>query len=229
MIGAELGAMIASSLVGSRSARKARKAQEAAAQQADQALVESTQGALRNLEPYQQAGQSALKAMLGMQGLPGGTKFDITQDPSYQFRLNQSMGALERSAAARGGLLSGSFGNQALKLAGEYASTEYSNIYNRLSNIVNYGLQGAIQAANITHQLGAQRADIITGRGAATASGYVAQGNVLSSAIQGLGSLDWSSIGKGGGTISSIVGTNNNPNKLIGIAKNVPQNTPLVY
>lgn len=220
MVWAQLGATIASSVFGNKAAKKARKAQEAAAQQAEQALVESTGAALQQVQPYQQAGQSAIKAMLGMQGLPGGTPFDITQDPSYQFRLNQSMGALEKSAAARGGLLSGNFGNQALKLAGDYASTEYSNIYNRLNNIVNFGLQGAIQAANIHSQYGANKANILTGKGAAQASGYVAQGNVLSSMAQELGAIDWGSIGKGGMSTGSVAGTTKDPSKLIGIAKN---------
>lgn len=73
---------------------------------------------------------------------PGGTistpaDYDITVDPSYQFRKDEGMRALETSAAAKGGLLSGGFARSALRYAQDYASTEYSNIYNRLATIAN--------------------------------------------------------------------------------------------
>lgn len=59
--------------------------------------------------------------------------FDFQADPGYQFRLNEGQRGLERSAAARGGYLSGN----ALKGLNQYnqnfASNEYNNAFNRWS------------------------------------------------------------------------------------------------
>jgi hypothetical protein len=59
------------------------------------------------------------------------TGVDESNDPGYAFRLQQGQQALERSAAARGGVLNGG----TLKALNDYAqnsaSGEYSNVYNR--------------------------------------------------------------------------------------------------
>lgn len=52
-------------------------------------------------------------------------------DPGYQFRLQQGQQALQNSAAAQGGLLSGNTGQALEQYAQNYASNEYSNVYNR--------------------------------------------------------------------------------------------------
>ncbi|HUD64660.1 MAG TPA: hypothetical protein VMQ17_08785 [Candidatus Sulfotelmatobacter sp.] len=52
-------------------------------------------------------------------------------DPGYQFRMSQGLGALENSAAARGGLLSGNTAEAEQQFAQGLASNEYGNVYNR--------------------------------------------------------------------------------------------------
>jgi len=52
-------------------------------------------------------------------------------DPGYQFRLQQGQKALEASAAARGGLLTGGTAKAINDYAQNSASGEYSNVYNR--------------------------------------------------------------------------------------------------
>lgn len=59
------------------------------------------------------------------------SKIDITQDPSYQFRLNQGINALDKSAASRGMLLSGAQQKAINNYAQDTASQEYSNAYQR--------------------------------------------------------------------------------------------------
>lgn len=58
---------------------------------------------------------------------------DVTEqnDPGYQFRLNEGEKALERSAAARGDILSGGTAKAIQKYGQDYASNEYGNVYNR--------------------------------------------------------------------------------------------------
>jgi hypothetical protein len=55
----------------------------------------------------------------------------LAQDPGYQFRLEQGRQALEASAAARGGLLSGSTGQALAQYGQDLASQEYANAYQR--------------------------------------------------------------------------------------------------
>lgn len=52
-------------------------------------------------------------------------------DPGYQFRLSEGMKALDRTAAARGNLLSGSTLKGAMTFNQGMASQEYQNAYNR--------------------------------------------------------------------------------------------------
>jgi hypothetical protein len=53
------------------------------------------------------------------------------QDPGYQFRLKEGMQGLERSAAARGGLLSGGTLKGIQRYGQDMASQEYQNAFNR--------------------------------------------------------------------------------------------------
>lgn len=61
---------------------------------------------------------------------------DVTEqnDPGYQFRLQQGQDALQNSAAARGGLLSGGTAKALSDYNQNAASAEYGNVYNRSYN-----------------------------------------------------------------------------------------------
>jgi len=58
---------------------------------------------------------------------------EITQqnDPGYAWRLKEGQRLLENSAAARGGLLTGSTAQDIQRYGQEYASNEYGNVYER--------------------------------------------------------------------------------------------------
>lgn len=55
-------------------------------------------------------------------------------DPGYQARLNLGLTAMEKSAAARGGLLTGGTLQNENQAAQDYASNEYNNYYNQRFN-----------------------------------------------------------------------------------------------
>lgn len=112
----------------------------------------------------------------------------MQQDPGYQFRLSQSMTALQNSSAAKGGLLSGGFGKQALQLAGGYASSEfnntyerqyqqYSDMYNRLAAIAGVGQTSSSQLGSLGAYTGAQQGAYSSAYGQAGANGAINQGN----------------------------------------------------
>lgn len=95
----------------------------------------------KNEAPWLKAGQGAVTSLSDLMnngGFPDWTgKFQAPtaateqNDPGFQFRLQQGQQALERSAAAKGGLLSGGTGKALQQYGQDYASNEYSNVYNR--------------------------------------------------------------------------------------------------
>ena len=99
-----------------------------------------------DLAPYRVAGTNAL-ARLTAGTAPGGqfTKSfgmsDFEQDPGYGFRMSEGLKALDRTAAARGGLLSGATLKGAQRYGQDLGSQEYQNAFNRYqtnrSNILN--------------------------------------------------------------------------------------------
>ena len=99
-----------------------------------------------DLAPYRAAGTNAL-AQLTAGTAPGGqfTKSfgmsDFEQDPGYGFRMSEGLKALDRSAAARGGLLSGATLKGAQRYGQDLGSQEYQNAFNRYqtnrSNLLN--------------------------------------------------------------------------------------------
>ncbi len=113
--------------------------------------------ALRRAEsaysPYLSAGGQGLNELLR-----GYNPGDLTQDPSYQFRLAEGQKALEKSMAARGMLNSG----QSMKAITDYgqnmASTAYDDAYRnwfaRNAQLASYGNQNLGNMANIYSQMG---------------------------------------------------------------------------
>jgi hypothetical protein len=56
---------------------------------------------------------------------------DLQADPGYQFRLSEGLKALDRQAAARGGLISGGALKASQRYGQDMASQEYGQAYNR--------------------------------------------------------------------------------------------------
>lgn len=112
-------------------------------------------------------------------------------DPGYQFRLGEGMRALENSAAARGGLLSGGFGRAAIGYGQDMASQEYQNVFNRLSSIAGFGPVGQAGTSSAAFA-GAQTgngAQYVAAQGDATASRYVNTNNAITNSINQLAML----------------------------------------
>lgn len=89
-----------------------------------------------------------LAAML--RGGPEAQQSFLTMDPGYGFRLSEGQKALERSAAARGGLLSGAAGKALTRYGQDFASNEFQNAFNRYGTLASLGPS----AAGVTNTLG---------------------------------------------------------------------------
>lgn len=82
-------------------------------------------------EPWRQAGVNALgKLQTAADYTPFGMQ-QFQQDPGYGFRMSEGLKALDRTAAARGGLMSGAALKGAQRYGQDLASQEYTNAFNR--------------------------------------------------------------------------------------------------
>jgi hypothetical protein len=102
---------------------------EAGLSRAMAAARQGDQNAMNNYQPPQGAatGQSA---DFGRYARDFGMS-DFQQDPGYAFRLSEGQKLLDRSAAARGGLISGGALRAATRYGQDMGSQEYQNAFNR--------------------------------------------------------------------------------------------------
>lgn len=188
-------AIIGSSLLGGSSARSAASTQaDAAGRAADlQYQMFKEQQALQ--EPWRKAGETALNKLI-----PAATEYtpfgiaQFQQDPGYAFRLGEGQKALERSAAARGGLLSGAAGKALTRYGQEMGSQEYQNAFNRyqaeraarlqpLQSLAGVGQTAAQQLGGAAGTYGTNVGNLMTGAGAAQAAGQIGAANALTGGL----------------------------------------------
>ncbi|GAH44396.1 unnamed protein product, partial [marine sediment metagenome] len=126
-----------------------------------------------------------------------GQDYQWQTDPGYQFRFEEGQRALDRGAAARGGLLSGGYGRKAMRYGQGFASNEYSNVYNRIAGIAGMGQTANQHAGNTAMAGGQMMGQGALNYGAAGAYGQQMQGNAISTGINELGQIDWGNIWQG--------------------------------
>jgi len=204
------GSSIIGGAMKGRAAKRAANAQAAAAAEATRLQREMYDQQRAMQAPYQQAGitgQNRFMELLGLGDNTGGSDFgrygrdfamsDYEADPGYAFRLAEGNKALERSAAARGMVLSGQMFKGLQRYGQDMASQEYQNAFNRYqtnrTNQLNplQGLMASGQgAANVmtgaAGQLGTQIGENAMGAGNARASGYVGSANAYADAVAGV-------------------------------------------
>jgi hypothetical protein len=193
-------ATIGAGLLGARSASKAADVQAQATQAAQDAQERMFERQVELQEPFRQAGIGALNKLIPLSDY---TKFGMdqfTQDPGYAFRLSEGMKALDRTAAARGGLLSGATLKGAQRYGQEIGSQEYMNAFNRyqteraaqlnpLQSLAGVGQTAAGTLTNAYGAYGAQTGQNLQDIGSARASGYLGGQNALSSALGQAGQM----------------------------------------
>lgn len=219
------GASIVGGLMGSDSASSAADTQSAAANAATAEQKRQFDITQANLKPFLTAGTAAenrLADLLGVSGNTGAAGYgslmrdfgmsDFQADPGYNFRLNEGLKALDRTAAARGGLLSGSALKGAERYGQDVASQEYQNAYNRYqtnrANKLNPLQSLAGQGQTTANTLGTLGSDYASNVGSnymnaanARASGYIGSANAWSNAL---------------GTAANAYGQQNTLNRILG-------------
>ena len=203
--GATVVGTVGGAAISSRASKKAAKAQAGAADAANQIQWDMYDQNRKDLDPYKQAGMTSLSQMMDQMGANGYfnqtyTGQDIYSDPSYQFRLQQGQDAIQSSAAAKGGLLSGPTLKALQNYSQDYASQEYGNAYNRfnadqtnrynrLSNIIGIGQNAAAQVGNAGAQTAQAVANNTMAGANSIAAGQVGSANAWSGAANNLGSM----------------------------------------
>jgi hypothetical protein len=109
----------------------------------------------------------------------------ITNDPGYQFGMDQGTRALNSGAAARGMTYSGAAGKALARFGQDYAGTKLDASYNRLSNLAGMGQVGANNnqqaGMNYANNAGNNMIGAANAGGAAAMSGARGWGNALNS------------------------------------------------
>jgi len=179
--------------------KSADQAQASAADRAINLQRDMFNAQVRLQEPFRQAGVSAVNKLvpLATQYTPFGAK-QFQAEPGYQFRLGEGIKALERSAAARGGLLSGATLKGIQQYGQGLASQEYENAFNRyqterinqlnpLLSMAGYGQTAAGQMGTAGRQYGVSAGNIYTQQGTNEANALLAQQKARSSAYGDIG------------------------------------------
>ena len=188
------GAVVGSSLIGANAASRASSTQAASADQATQLQREMFNKQTELQQPYQEAGVNALNKLQGLADYKLFGMDSFTKDPGYGFRLAEGQKALDRQAAARGGLISGGALKAAQRYGQEMGSQEYQNAFNRyqtersatlnpLQSLAGVGQTAANTIGSAAGQFGANAGNLMTSAGAARASGYVGGANALTGGL----------------------------------------------
>ncbi len=115
----------------SKAAQRAADTTAAATDRANELQQRMYEEDVARQKPFYDVGVNALPELVAASKY---TNFGMDQfqaDPGYGFRLKEGQKALERSAAARGGLISGAALKAAQQYGQEMGSQEYTNAFNR--------------------------------------------------------------------------------------------------
>jgi hypothetical protein len=142
------GATVDKQLVAQRDALAAQLSQTAEGLAFQKAMYEQSRA---DFAPYRESGVANLNQLNTLLGIGGNTgaadygrfktadftpaNFAANQDPGYGFRMSEGLKAVDRQAAARGGLISGNALKASQAFGQDMASQEYQNAFNRFQTI----------------------------------------------------------------------------------------------
>jgi hypothetical protein len=182
-----IGENIIGGVTGKTQAEAAKKATKAQVGAANEAIAEQQRQFDTMLEltaPWREAGVEALGELQNALQAPTEGFNAFTSTPAYTFPLGEGTKALERSAAARGGLLSGRTGKELTRFGQNYASGQYGNYLNRLAGLSGVGQTTASQQGQTALTTGANIGNLLIGAGNARATGYANVGEAKLTPVQ---------------------------------------------
>jgi hypothetical protein len=187
-------AIVGSSLLSSEAAGNAADVQAGAANRAADLQYKQYQENVARQKPFYDVGVNALPELVKASRYTPFSMQTFQQDPGYGFRLKEGQQALERSAAARGGLISGGALKAAQRFGQEMGSQEYTNAFNRyqlerqarlnpLQSLAGMSQTTANTLGTAGQQMASNVGEAQQNAAAARASGYVGQANALTGGL----------------------------------------------
>jgi len=194
MSGWVAGAVVVSGVIGASAADKAANTQANAANRAADLQYKQYQEDVVRQKPFYDVGVNALPELVAASKYTPFTMDKFQADPGYAFRLKEGQKRLERSAAARGGLISGAALKAATEYGQEMGSQEYTNAFNRyqaerqarlgpLQAMTGMGQTTAQQIGAAGQNMAGNVGEAYQGAANARASGYVGGANALTSGL----------------------------------------------
>jgi hypothetical protein len=183
-----IGSAIVGGIASSSAASKASKAQSRAAQQAADVQERMYQQSREDLAPFRDTGVTALGRYGDLLGMRGPEAYQAalqgyTQSPFLARMVNDTVGAVDASRAARGGLFSGATAQEIGDRTGQLYLGDYNNYLSRLGGLVDTGQNAAAQTGNLGANAAAGQANAYMAAGNARAQGYINQGNSITNAL----------------------------------------------
>ena len=219
IIGAGVIGAGASLVAGGAQADAANRSAELSAQATRESVEEQRRQynlTREDLAPYRETGTNALALYAGLYGITRGEgeagilsteemqgfRDRFTETPGYQFRFDEGIRALDRSASATGRLRGGGYTRELTRYGQGVASGEFENYANRLSGLAGMGQGSTIAtgtlgvqtAGNISNALmaGAQgQGNALMAAGTARASGYAGAANAASGLTENYLTAKW--------------------------------------
>jgi len=118
--------------------------------QAQKSTAAATTQARNDVNPWRQAGLTALGQLQAKIAKGPG---DFKKGPGYDFRMKEGQKAVARSAAAKGGVLSGAAIKGATRYAQDYASNEYDKFLSRYYDSLNPLQDLSSQGLDASHKM----------------------------------------------------------------------------
>lgn len=208
VVGSAIVGGVTSSMAASKQAKAANNAAGLQAQSEADSLALQKEMFDKQVElnqPWQDAG---LKALDNYASNPA-FKFsydDLTADPSYKFRQQQGVNAMDMSAAAKGKILSGAQDKALANYGQNLASEEYQNAYSRALgtyntnantqlNVANLGRGATGQTSQAAQNYANSASNTMANSANSQAQSQIAAGNAYASGIQGIGNATQQGIG----------------------------------
>jgi hypothetical protein len=207
MAGWVAGATVLGAVIGAGASGDASNAQLAASAEQARVQKEIFEKQTELQAPFREAGlkgQNELMNLLGLSKDTGAAGYgtlaksftgqDMYKDPGYAFRLSEGVKALDRSAAARGGLLGGNQLRGVTQFGQDYGSQEYMNAFNRyqaerqarlnpLQSLAGQAQTSANTLTSAAGNLGNVLGENAMNVGNIRASGYMGTANAISGAL----------------------------------------------
>jgi len=187
---------IGGALISSSGAQSAANTAAGASQNATNAQLQMFNTTEANTAPERALGAGASGLLANMYGISGvnGSKGGAApnysafyKSPGYQFQLQQGNAAINKQAAAGGGLYSSNTLNAQGNYAQGLASTSYNNYLQSLMQMAGLGNASNATSAGAATATGAGISNSIMSGGNALAAGQIGSANAFGNAITSLG------------------------------------------